>query len=462
MMKAREIASQVKAGSLTATSAVKQSLAKIAELNPQINAFIEVFEIEAKARAAAIDAKPAAQRGRLAGVPIAIKDNIQFKGHTMSCASKMLANYKAVFNATVVEKLLTEDAIIIGRANMDEFAMGSANETSAFGPVKNPLDLSRVPGGSSGGSAAAVASGMVPVALGSDTGGSIRQPAAFCGICGIKPTYGAVSRYGLAAFASSLDQIGPLTLDTQDNALVLSVIAGNDKNDSTSANKTFAPESVEVKNLTVGVPVEFLENLNPQILAAVNKAKEVLQSRGVKIKEISLPNAKYALPCYYILACSEASSNLARFDGLRYGFSAPNAADLDSAYLKNRSAFGPEVKRRIMLGTYSLGSAHAQDYYMKARKVAGVIKKEFLAAFKNVDAILTPSTPTTAFKFGENKDDPLALYLADLYTVPANIAGVPALSVPFGKNANMPIGIQFYGNYFEENKIYALASLLER
>jgi aspartyl-tRNA(Asn)/glutamyl-tRNA(Gln) amidotransferase subunit A len=321
MMKAREVAHKVRTGVVTATQAAQGCLARIEELNPQLNAFLEVFGEEALGRAAQIDAKPAAQRGALAGVCVALKDNIEFVGHTMSCASRMLAGYKAVYNATVVERLLAADAIIIGRANMDEFAMGSSNENSAFGSVKNPLDLTRVTGGSSGGSAAAVAAGMVPLALGSDTGGSIRQPAAFCGVVGIKPTYGRVSRRGLVAFASSLDQIGPITADVEDNILALSVISGEDKNDSTcAALAPLAAENCEVKNLTVGVPHDFIKDLNPAIASVLGKAKEALQNKGVKFKDISLPHAKYALPAYYIVACSEASSNLARFDGLRYGY----------------------------------------------------------------------------------------------------------------------------------------------
>lgn len=461
MKTARQIAAEVKAGKLTAVEVVKESLAKIKELNPTLNAFLEVFEDEALARAEEIDKKPV--KGLLAGVPVAIKDNILYKGHIASCASKMLQNYRAVYNATVVEKLLAQDAIIIGRANMDEFAMGSSNENSAFGPVKNPLDLERVPGGSSGGSTVAVASGMVPVALGSDTGGSIRQPAAFCGITGIKATYGRVSRYGLVAFASSADQIGPLTADIEDNALVLSIISGEDEKDSTSAPKpAFKAGNIDAKALTVGIPAEFLEGLNPQILAAVNAAKAKLEGQGVKFKEVSLPNAKYASPCYYILTSSEASSNLARFDGLRYGLADGSAQDLEEAYCKDRANFGPEVKRRIMLGTFSLGSAHAEDYYLKAQAVRDVIREDFIKAFKDIDVILTPTTPNTAFKLGEKVNDIISLYLSDLYTAPANIAGVPALSVPFGKDdKNLPIGVQLYGNYFEEEKLYALAGLLE-
>jgi len=460
MMKAFEIAQKVKEGSLSAVEVVKASLAKIDALNPQINAFLEVFKDEALARAAQIDAKPSAQKGRLAGVPIALKDNIQFAGHTVSCASKMLEGYKAVYNATVVEKLLKEDAIIIGRTNMDEFAMGSSNENSAFGPVKNPLDLERVPGGSSGGSAAAVASGMAAVALGSDTGGSIRQPAAFCGLAGIKPTYGKVSRYGLVAFASSADQIGPITADIRDNELVLDILSGQDINDSASLPSP-QPKKYDAKTFTVGIPSEFIKDLNPQLLKIFKQAQKALEAKGVKFKEISLPNAKYSSPCYYILTSSEASSNLARFDGLRYGRKAPDAAGLEEAYLKNRAAFGPEVKRRIMLGTYSLGSAHAQDYYLKAQKVRRAIAQDFIKAFKEVDIIMTPSTPATAFKLGEKTNDIISLYLSDLYTAPANIAGVPALSMPYGKDdKNLPVGVQFYGNYFEEAKIYALAKLL--
>lgn len=457
-----EIAKQIKEGSLSALEAVQNSLAKIKETNPKTNAFLEVFEEEALLRAKQIDKNP--KEGALCGVPVAIKDNIMYEGHTVSCGSKMLENYKAPYNAFVVEKLLKAGAIIVGRTNMDEFAMGSSNENSAFGAVKNPLDLQRVPGGSSGGSAAAVAAKAVPLALGSDTGGSIRQPAAFCGLYGIKPTYGRVSRYGLVAFASSADQIGALTRTSSDSELALSVLSGYDEKDSTSAQKEpyCSDAAADVSNFTVGIPKEFFENLNPQIANAVMEAKKVLEKGGVKFKDISLPYAKYSSPCYYILTSSEASSNLARFDGLRYGKHV-EADNLEQAYLKDRAFFGPEVKRRIMLGTYSLASAHAQDYYKKAQAVRALIRRDFTTSFCGLDAILTPSTPSTAFKIGEKIDDIISLYLSDLYTAPANIAGVPALSAPFGKDdKNLPIGIQFYGNYFEENKIYALAKYLEK
>lgn len=462
MKTARQIAQEIKEGKTTAVNTVLESLKVIKELNPKINAFLEVFEEEALNKAKEIDAKPLDKRGRLAGVPIAIKDNILYKGHKASCASKMLENFVAPYNSSVVEKLLKEDAIIIGRTNMDEFAMGSSNENSAFGAVKNPHDLTRVPGGSSGGSAAAVASGMVSVALGSDTGGSVRQPSAFCGVCGVKPTYGSVSRYGLIAFASSLDQIAPITLDSVDNAFILSIISAEDKKDS-SYTKPFVLKEENVKDLTIGIPTDFLAGLNDEILAAVNKAQETFIKQGLKVKEISLPYAKYSSPCYYILAGSEASSNLARFDGLRYGFSDKTAKDLEETYLKDRAAFGPEVKRRIMTGTYCLGSAHAQDYYLQAQKVREIIKEDFQRAFKEVDVILTPTSPSTAFKIGEKINNILDLYLADLYTVPANMAGLPALSIPFGKDKNnLPIGVQLYGNYFDENKLYGLAKLLEQ
>lgn len=462
MKTARQIAKEIKEGKTTALAVVQESLNKIKELNPKINAFLEIYAEEALKKAKEIDAKPLDKRGHLAGVPIAIKDNILYKGHKATCASKMLENFVAPYSATVVEKLLKEDAIIIGRTNMDEFAMGSSNENSAFGSVKNPHDLTRVPGGSSGGSAAAVASGMVSVALGSDTGGSVRQPSAFCGVCGVKPTYGSVSRYGLVAFASSLDQIAPITLDSADNAFILSIISAEDKKDS-SYTKPFTLKEEDVKDITIGVPTDFLDGLNEEILNAINKAKETFIKQGLKVKEISLPYAKYSSPCYYILAGSEASSNLARFDGLRYGFSDKTAKDLEETYLKNRAAFGPEVKRRIMTGTYCLGSAHAQDYYLQAQKVRKIIKEDFKRAFSEVDIILMPTSPSTAFKLGEKINNILELYLADLYTVPANIAGLPALSIPFGKDKNnLPIGVQLYSNYFDENKLYALAKILEQ
>ena len=462
MKTARQILSEIKEGKTTAVQTVLESLKVIKELNPKLNAFLEVYEEEALKKAEEIDNKPLEKRGRLAGLPIAIKDNILYKGHKATCASKMLENFVAPYNSSVVEKLLKEDAIIIGRTNMDEFAMGSSNENSAFGAVKNPHDLTRVPGGSSGGSAAAVASGMASVALGSDTGGSVRQPSAFCGVCGVKPTYGSVSRYGLIAFASSLDQIAPITLDSTDNAFILSIISAEDKKDS-SYTKPFVLKEENIKDITIGIPTDFLAGLNDEILSAVNKAKETFIKQGLKVKEISLPYAKYSSPCYYILAGSEASSNLARFDGLRYGFSDKTAKDLEETYLKDRAAFGPEVKRRIMTGTYCLSSAHAQDYYLQAQKVREIIKEDFQRAFKEVDVILTPTSPSTAFKIGEKINNILDLYLADLYTVPANMAGLPALSIPFGKDKNnLPIAVQLYGNYFDENKLYGLAKILEQ
>ena len=463
-MNASQTAAKVRLGELKAEELTKECINKIKESNSETNAFLEIFEQSALKQARAVDAKEPSKRGKLAGVCVAIKDNILYEGHTVSCASKMLENYKAPYNAFVVEKLLAEGAIIIGRTNMDEFAMGSSNENSAFGPVKNPLDLERVPGGSSGGSAAAVAAGMITMALGSDTGGSIRQPAAFCGIYGMKPTYGSVSRYGLVAFASSADQIGPLTADLQDNALLLEVLSGHDPKDSTSAQKpAFKMAELETKGLTVGIPSDFLENLNPEIRSCLDKATEGLSDKGIIFKEISLPYAKYSSPCYYILTSSEASSNLARFDGLRYGYKDESAGDLEDSYLKDRAKFGPEVKRRIMLGTFSLGSAHAEDYYLKAQKVRALIANDFAEAFKQVDAILMPTTPNTAFKLGEKTEDLISLYLSDLYTAPANIAGLPALSFPYGKDEKgLPVGLQLYGNYFEEAKLYALAALLEK
>lgn len=456
-MTASEIAKKVNSGELKAQDITAQTLAVIKEKNPSLNAFLEVFEADALARAKEIDALPQGQRGRLAGVPVAIKDNILYEGHICSCASKMLANYKAPYSATVVKKLLKEGAVIVGRTNMDEFAMGSSNENSAFGPVKNPLDLARVPGGSSGGSAAAVASGMVPVALGSDTGGSIRQPAAFCGVVGIKPTYGTVSRFGLTAFASSADQIGPITNNIEDNKLVLSVISGQDKKDSTSLQ---APQDKQEKqNIVLGVPTDFVANLEPATAAAFKEAVELFKSKGVQIKEVSLPHAKYAAPCYHILTASEASSNLARFDGLRYGYSAENTKDLEDTYLKNRTAFGAEVKRRIILGTFSLSSAHAGDFYLQAQKVRELIKQDFQKALKEVDAIIMPTTPSGAFKIGE-VEDIVSLYLADLFTCPANMAGIPALTVPFGKDKNnMPLGLQICANCFDEDILYKAAAL---
>ncbi|MFH2004059.1 MAG: Asp-tRNA(Asn)/Glu-tRNA(Gln) amidotransferase subunit GatA [Bacteroidota bacterium] len=434
-----------------------------------LNAFLSVFTDKALERSRAIDKKiNSGNAGQLAGLVIAIKDIISIAGERLTCASKLLENYAAIYNATVIDKLNEADAIIIGKTNMDEFAMGSSTENSAFGPVLNPLDETRVPGGSSGGSAVAVASGMATAALGTDTGGSIRQPAAFTGIVGLKPTYGRVSRYGLVAFASSFDQIGPFTLSVKDAALILNVIAGYDEKESTSA-KIPVPEytsflNKEMKGLRIGLPKEyFTESLNPEISDVILKKVELLKQNGAEVEEISLPYSEYTVATYYILTTAEASSNLARFDGARYGKRAEDFKDLREMYTKSRSeGFGEEVKRRIMLGTYVLSAGYYDAYYRKAQKVRRLIKEDFDKAFTNVDCIITPVTPGTAFRLGEKIDDPLTMYLSDVYTVSANLAGIPAISIPCGVDGqNLPVGLQILGKQFDEETILKVADFIE-
>jgi aspartyl-tRNA(Asn)/glutamyl-tRNA(Gln) amidotransferase subunit A len=471
MKTAFEIATAVKNGKQSAEAAVKESLSAIAGKDAKTGAFLEVYAEEALSRAREIDAKAKAGKplGKLAGVPVATKDNILLEGHEFNCASKILSGYKAVYTATVLNKLQSEDAIIIGRTNMDEFAMGSSCENSAIKPTRNPANTDYVPGGSSGGSAAAVAAGMVPIALGSDTGGSIRQPASFCGVTGLKPTYGRVSRYGLVAFASSLDQIGPFASDARDCALALSALAGHDAQDSTSATEA-VPDYLSgikggVKGMKIGLPKEcFGEGLEAETGSLVQAAAKKLQALGAELVDISLPHTKYAVAVYYILASSEASSNLARFDGMRYGPGAKDAAGLTEAFEKARGAgFGPEVKRRIMLGTYALSSGYYDAYYAKAQKVRTLIKRDFDDAFKTVDLILTPTSPTPAFKFGEKMSDPLAMYLSDIYTIPCNLAGITGMSVPCGRTAaGLPVGLQLQSRAFGEPALFKAAFALEK
>lgn len=456
-------------GEKTAEQLVRRCLAVIAEKNPEINAFVEVFEADALAQAQALDAKRTRgeQLGPLAGLPIAIKDNILYKGHKATCCSRMLADYLAPYTSTVVEKLLAADAIIIGRTNMDEFAMGSTNQTSAYGPAKNPINPDCVPGGSSGGSAAAVAAGMVPVALGTDTGGSVRQPAGFCGVVGIKPGYGRISRYGVIAFASSADQVGVLASDVAGAAKVLEILAGKDVHDSTSLDAPVPSYenllTQEVKGWKVGMPKGFLDGLSEDIKARVQAAAACLQEKGAEIVEVDLPHAKYAAPCYYIITSAEASSNLGRFDGIRYGYTDRNAKDLTSYYQNSRAPFGLEVKKRLIIGTYALTSERYEECFVKAMKVRELIREDFKKVFKEVDVLLTPTSPTTALKFGAHEEDPLALYLADLYTCQGNIGGLAGVSVPFGKDATgLPIGVQFYGPILQEEKILNAAQILEK
>ncbi len=431
-----------------------------------VKAYLSVFSDEARKTADVVDRKIASgeQVSEMAGVPVALKDNMLVQGTKTTAASKILENYVASYDATVVAKLKAADAVILGKANMDEFAMGSSTENSAFQKTKNPRDLERVPGGSSGGSAAAVAASEALVALGSDTGGSIRQPAAFCGVVGMKPTYGTVSRSGLIAMASSLDQIGPLAKTVEDAEAVFREIAGRDPLDATSVEYRYQPIGFEnARKLTVGLPKEyFVSGLSKEVEKGVEKAIEKLKKIGVRFKEVSLPHTKYALSCYYIVMPAEVSSNLARFDGVRYSRNSETGT-LRDLYLKNRGeGFGTEVRRRILLGTFVLSAGYYDAYYAKAQKVRRLIANDFDAAFKDIDVILTPTTPTEPFKFGERSGDPIQMYLSDVFTIPANMAGIPAMAIPVGDDKKLPIGFQLMSKHFEEDKLFALGKLYER
>ena len=455
-------------GEETVESRVSGHLSEINRRN-NLNAFLSVFHDESVHTAREIDGKiKNGNAGPLAGMVIAIKDVLCMKGKITTCGSKMLEHYEAIYDATVIKKLRDADALFIGKTNMDEFAMGSSGENSAYGATKHPLDESRVPGGSSSGSCVAVAAGMATTSLGTDTGGSIRQPAGLCGIVGLKPTYGRVSRYGLVAFASSFDQIGPFSHSVRDAARVLQVIAGSDENDSTSANidvpDYLSAMNRNVKGMKIGLPKEYFSDaLNSEIRSVIQAKVDVLKHAGAEIVEVSLPNSEYTISTYYILATAEASSNLARYDGARYGYRSPNATDLQSMYVKSRSeGFGDEVKRRIMLGTYVLSSGYYDAYYRKAQQVRRLIQNDFMNAFKTVDCILTPIAPSTAFKLGEKMDDPLQMYLNDIYTVSANLAGIPGMSIPAGVDKNgLPIGIQLLGKQFDEATILKVGDFLE-
>ncbi|WP_320164187.1 Asp-tRNA(Asn)/Glu-tRNA(Gln) amidotransferase subunit GatA [uncultured Trichococcus sp.] len=442
---------------------------RIAETDGKVEAFLALNEEGALKQAQAADEKGYADGNVLNGIPLGIKDNIVTEGVTTTAASRMLGDFMPIYDATVVTKLKEAGAVNVGKLNMDEFAMGGSTENSYYKKTKNAWDLTKVPGGSSGGSAAAVASGEVVASLGSDTGGSIRQPAAFNGIVGMKPTYGRVSRYGLIAFASSLDQIGPMTRNVTDNALLLEAISGYDKRDSTSMNlevpKFSANLNGKVAGMKIALPKEyFQEGVSAEIQEAVRKAAAQFEEMGAIVEEVSMPTLAYGIPAYYIIASSEASSNLQRFDGVRYGYRAENVNSLDELYIKSRSeGFGMEVKRRIMLGTFSLSAGFYDAYFKKAGQVRTLIKRDFANIFAGYDLILGPTTTTTAFGIGEKNDDPLAMYMDDLLTVTINLAGVPAISVPGGFSADgMPIGIQLIGNYFEEAKIYQAAFALEQ
>jgi len=468
MKSAIEIRNEIIRRETSARAVVESALQAAEKLNGPLNAFLEVDRVGAVKRAEAIDTNLASEKtlesAPLAGIPIAIKDNICVRGLQTSCGSRILGPYKPPYNATAIERLIASGSVIIGKTNCDEFAMGSSNENSAFGPVKNPWDTSRVPGGSSGGSAAAVAAGIVPIALGSDTGGSVRQPASLCGVIGVKPTYGRVSRYGLVAFGSSLDQIGVFARETSDAAVVLQVIAGRDRHDATTADVVVPDYSAQLNGnangLRLGVSRALLgEGLDDEVRDAVEKAIEAYRELGAKIVDIDLPHAKYAIAVYYIIATAEASSNLARYDGVRYGFRAEDAPALREMYRKTRDeGFGAEVKRRIMLGTYVLSAGYYDAYYLKAQQVRALIKQDFARAFEKCDAIVTPTSPTPAFAFGEKVDDPLAMYLNDVFTVTANLAGVPGISVPCGLSSNaLPIGLQLLGPHWSEALLFRLA-----
>lgn len=445
-------------------------LKAIREKDEKIGAFLTLTEGEALAAAKASDERRAAGTllSPIDGIPGAIKDNICTKGVRTTCASRMLADYIPPYNATVMEKLNGAGLVMLGKLNMDEFAMGSSTENSAMQITHNPRDLSRVPGGSSGGSAAAVAAEETPYALGSDTGGSIRQPAAFCGVVGMKPTYGSVSRYGLVAFASSLDQIGPLTANVRDNAMILDAIAGYDRHDATSINRTYTDFTAElglgVKGMRIGLPEQFFgEGISPDVRSAVLAAAETYRSLGAEIVHVSMPSIDHALAAYYVISSAEASSNLARFDGVRYGFRASDYEDIDGLYLRSRTeGFGAEVKRRIMLGTFALSSGYYDAYYKKALQVRSLVMADFTAAFDKCNAILSPVAPTVAYRIGEKSGNPLEMYMGDAYSVPVNIAGLPAISLPCGVGAdNMPVGMQLIGREFSEPLLYRIADAFE-
>lgn len=473
----KEASDKLKNGEITSAELTDDILRRIRELNPKINAYILVLEKEAMEAAKESDKRYAISHQRLSeidGIPIAVKDNMAMEETVTTAGSKILENFVAPYDATVISKLKNAGAIIIGKTNMDEFAMGSSTETSNFGPTKNPWDLKRVPGGSSGGSAAAVAADMCVAALGSDTGGSIRQPASLCGITGLKPTYGTVSRYGLFAMASSLDQIGSMTKTAEDAEILFNIIQGYDEKDSTSVN-----QNLKIKNQNenakckIGLPKEyFAQGLDQKVKKVIKEAIEVLKKQGVEIKEISLPNSKYALSCYYIIMPVEVSSNLARYDGIKYGFSAKDVQNLIETYFKSRAqGFGTEAKRRIMLGAYTSSAGYIDQYYNKAQKVRSLIKKDFDEAFKEVDFIAGPVSPTTAFKIGEKTTDPLTMYLSDIYTIAVNLAGLPAISIPAGltnhnpvpgtglkgSDSVLPVGLHIIGPQFSDLDILQLA-----
>ncbi len=465
-----ELQEKIKNNSVTATQITESVFSRIDAVEERVHSYIRLMKEDALAAAAKADVD--IKKGNikpLTGIPIALKDIVCTKGITTTCGSRILHNFVPPYNSTVVEKLRSAGAIFIGKANMDEFAMGSSTETSYFGPTRNPWDLERIPGGSSGGSAAAVAADECIASIGSDTGGSIRQPAALCGIVGMKPTYGRVSRFGLIAFASSLDQIGPFTKDVEDCAIMMNIIAGYDPKESTSVNAE-VPDyrqfiGRDIKSWKIGIPKEyFIEGVDPEVNAAIKKAIRVIEQSGGQCVEISLPHTQYCVATYYIIAPAEASSNLARYDGVKYGFRAADVRELLEMYKITRmQGFGSEVKRRIMIGTYALSAGYYDAYYKKASQVRALIKHDFDEAFKPCDVILTPTTPTPAFKIGEKTDDPLQMYLSDVFTISTNLAGIPGISVPCGfTSRGLPIGVQFLAGHFEEGKLIQIASAYEK
>ena len=469
-MPAHALGAKLASKEISARELAEAHLKRIDALEPTLDAFLTVTRERALAQADAVDQARARGEalGPLAGIPIALKDNLATEGVRTTCGSRILENWTPVFEGTATRRLRDAGAVLLGKANLDEFGMGSSCENSGFKPSRNPWDLARVPGGSSGGSAAAVAAGLVTAALGSDTGGSVRQPAAFCGLVGVKPTYGLVSRYGLVAYASSLDTVGPLARDVRDAALVLSTIAGHDPLDSTSIARP-APDLVAalgqgVKGLRVGVITELVgEGIAPEVRDAVLAAVKVLEGLGAEVSEVSLPHSKVALSTYYVVAMAEASSNLARFDGVRYGVRADAPTDLVDMYQRTRAFFGAEVKRRIMLGTYALAAGYFDAYYKKALQVRTLIKRDYDAAFERFDVLVSPTAPTTAFKLGEKTDDPLAMYLADVATIPVNLAGVPAISLGCGFDAQgLPIGLQLVGKPLGEDTLFRAAHAYEQ
>ncbi|MBW2650147.1 MAG: Asp-tRNA(Asn)/Glu-tRNA(Gln) amidotransferase subunit GatA [Deltaproteobacteria bacterium] len=465
-----ELQKKLRAGELTSVEITESVYRRIASVEEKVHSYITLMEETAIGQAREADRLIREESAcELTGIPIALKDILCTEGVRTTCGSRILENFMPPYDATVVRKLKDAGAVFVGKTNMDEFAMGSSTETSWFGITKNPWNLERIPGGSSGGSAAAVAADECIASLGTDTGGSIRQPAALCGVVGMKPTYGRVSRFGMVAFASSLDQIGPITKDVEDCAIMMNVISGHDTGDSTSV-PTEVPDykefiSRDIEGWTIGIPEEyFVDGIDPEIEAATNETIKTLEGLGARCTRISLPHTEYCVAVYYIIAPSEAGSNLARYDGVRYGFRATDGEDLLDMYKKTRSAgFGAEVKRRVMLGTYSLSSGYYDAYYKKASQVRALIKDDFDSAFKKCDVILMPTTPTPAFRIGEKLDNPLQMYLSDIFTLSANLAGIPAISVPCGyTKSGLPMGIQFMANNFEEGKLLQVASAYEK